>query len=372
MARLSACRTFAAKREMIKPNFFAALLCVLAALWVGGCAGPVSKTQAISQGEIAAEMRIQQEIAIQESDKLEQRLYPMAYKLRRAALPVCGKDTTLFAGLRAANLWDFKPEWRESVRRYHRLDSGSLSVLSVFPSSPAARAGLKKGDVIVGPQGKKASERFGNMLKAAFSDGAIALKVKRGTEIIDVRIVFEKICSYPVILVTQDAVNAYADGEKVAIATGMMRFASDDNDLALVVAHELAHNAMGHISKAKLNALGGALIDGLLSGLTCAYGNVCPRGGYGLAEAGRLAFSKEFEAEADYVGLYIAARAGINIDNAALFWRRMAALNPGSIESNHSATHPSSPERFLAIQKTIREIKDKQDRGLPLLPELKK
>ena len=42
---------------------------------------------------------------------------------------------------------------------------------------------------------------------------------------------------------------AFADGTKVFLTRGMMRFAQSDEELALVVAHETAHNIMGHIDK---------------------------------------------------------------------------------------------------------------------------
>jgi predicted Zn-dependent protease len=49
-----------------------------------------------------------------------------------------------------------------------------------------------------------------------------------------------------VVLSESDAVNAFADGEKVVITKGMMRFVENDRELSLVIAHEMAHNAMGH------------------------------------------------------------------------------------------------------------------------------
>ena len=54
-----------------------------------------------------------------------------------------------------------------------------------------------------------------------------------------------------------------------------------------------------------------------------------------------------------------------------LFWRRMAAEHPGNIARNHSATHPATPERFVAIEKTVEEIQGKIEANLPLEPEYK-
>ncbi len=75
----------------------------------------------------------------------------------------------------------------------------------------------------------------------------------------------------------------------------------------------------------------------------------------------------EFEQEADYVGLYFLARAGFPLDGAGDYRRLMAANNPLSIIVRSS--HPTAPERFVAIEKTIEEIKVKRAMDQPLVPE---
>jgi hypothetical protein len=84
---------------------------------------------------------------------------------------------------------------------------------------------------------------------------------------------------------------------------------------------------------------------------------------------GGQAFSVDFENEADYVGIYFMANANYKIDNVALFWRRMAQENPNAITL--SSTHPSTSARFVSIEKTIAEIKQKQINNKPLKPEMK-
>jgi predicted Zn-dependent protease len=80
-------------------------------------------------------------------------------------------------------------------------------------------------------------------------------------------------------------------------------------------------------------------------------------------------YSKEFEAEADYVGLYLMARAGFAIEDTPNFWRRMAIAHPGSVKRGLAASHPPTPERFLALEKTVEEIDAKRARSEALLPE---
>ena len=86
-------------------------------------------------------------------------------------------------------------------------------------------------------------------------------------------------------------------------------------------------------------------------------------------QAGAIAYAKDFEAEADYLGTYLAARAGFEISDAPLLWRRMAVEHPGSIGRGFMATHPSTPERATALARTVEEIEGKIASGQPLVPE---
>ena len=79
-----------------------------------------------------------------------------------------------------------------------------------------------------------------------------------------------------------------------------------------------------------------------------------------------MRYSKAFEQEADHVGLYISRRAGYNLDSMPNIWRRMAAGNPSGIYN--ASTHPTYPERYIAMQQTINEIRAKEKAGQPLLP----
>lgn len=174
-------------------------------------------------------------------------------------------------------------------------------------------------------------------------------------------------CPVSADLVDNDKVNAFTDGVKIGITTGMMRFVRNDDELAFVLSHELAHAALNHIGKQAGNVLLGTLVGAALDlGLAAAGANT---GGLGTRlgqNLGTLAFSQEFEMEADYLGLQVAARAGFDISKAADFYRRMGVEHPGSIRGNFLATHPGSSERTVAIEAAAREIQSK------LPPEIEK
>ena len=75
--------------------------------------------------------------------------------------------------------------------------------------------------------------------------------------------------------------------KRIIITKGMMRFAQQDQELALVVAHELGHNLMGHLDKKKTNHMLGTIID-----LAAAANGVSTRGTF--ANMGAKAFFTGF------------------------------------------------------------------------------
>ena len=192
----------------------------------------------------------------------------------------------------------------------------------------------------------------------------LSFQVARNNITQSLNVVPIEVCDYPLILTNDDVVNAFADGNNIFITQGMMDFADSENELALVVAHELAHNTMRHIDAKRLNALGGFVIDMLIAVL----GGVDTQGMFTRNFA--MAYSQEFESEADYVGLYMCELSGYDITEAAYFWRRMGVKHPGSIAQNHAASHPSSPERFVSIEDTVKEIKQKKAAGEILMPNI--
>jgi Zn-dependent protease with chaperone function len=176
-------------------------------------------------------------------------------------------------------------------------------------------------------------------------------------------------CTFQVDLKEDDAVNAATDGSRIVVHTGMLRFVRDDHELAVVLAHELAHNVLGHVDRTRGNQIIGGLL-GLLVDLGIATAGVNTQGTFTRlgSQGGRLVYSQEFEMEADYLGLYFVARAGFDINRAPDFWRRMG-IEKGGIEQNFAATHPSTPERSVLLERTIREIQNKWQREDRLIPD---
>lgn len=176
-------------------------------------------------------------------------------------------------------------------------------------------------------------------------------------------------CTFGLVIKEQKGVNAYADGKNVVVTAAMMEFARNDTHLALVVAHEMAHNIMEHPQGLGTNVLLGTLL-GTAADIAAATQGADTQGLFGSigVQATTLAYSPGFEREADYIALYILARANFPIEEAPMFWRNFSQFDPQGIYAR--GTHPSNPERFIAMNKAIVEIRAKQRQRLPLFPSL--
>jgi hypothetical protein len=345
-------------------------LLFIALIYISACAAPTTVRVNYDSAELEAEAALQRELAFKKRLSYKQRLNTVSYPILKAANKFCDTKKSYSMGARGASSSDYKNQWRNTA---HQIFGGDdYTVTWVAEHGPAAKAGLLVNDQIIAinnvefgtsPQQRK---RFYDEASKITNTAPIkSLSIKRGDQLLKMDIRLEKICGYPVVLSESDAVNAYADGKRIIITKGMMRFAQQDQELALVVAHELGHNLMGHLDKKKTNHMLGRIID-----LAAAANGVSTRGTF--ANIGARAFSQDFEAEADYVALYYMNAAGLPLEGTANFWRQMAAEHPGSIGSNHSASHPATSERFLAISNTIAEINHKISAGLPVVPNLGK
>lgn len=131
--------------------------------------------------------------------------------------------------------------------------------------------------------------------------------------------------------------NAHAHAGKITVSRALVDLADTDDQLALVLAHELAHLLLGHAGAGQAAAM--SLADGAL---------------------------RQDEHQADHLGLYLLARAGFEPREAVLLWPRLAAAQPQLVGGDQ--LHPGLAERYRAMQHTCLEIEAKHRAGRPLVP----
>jgi membrane-associated protease RseP (regulator of RpoE activity) len=341
---------------------------VAAVLTVSGCS-PKTLGVKVDPATAAREEQVQRDMRVERQYAQQMRALNVAYPMLKGAASLCGEDVRHSVGMIPATMYDFRDEDVAAAQRYGI--RAEPTVIGVIVNGPAARAGITRGDVLRSingeavPSGKKATAKTIEALaKATSSNPRLILGIERNGTPQQIAIDSELTCSYPVVVSQEDTINAFADGKAIYVTTGMMRFVESDQELAAVIGHELAHNAMGHIKAKTTNFALGSIFDVLAA----AYG-VNTQGAFGNA-AGQ-AFSQQFESEADYVGIYAMALGGMETHGVANLWRRMGA-ETGSIKAGYGATHPGTTERYVALEATSAEVNDKIVNNQPLMPNMKK
>lgn len=231
-----------------------------------------------------------------------------------------------------------------------------IVVASVVESSPAQAGGMRAGDVItsIDEYNIRNISDFIAVTKKLSPYDHIVIKGNRGRGFFTSQINLEAV---PVDITFQivDSPNllAWTDAFSIQISYGMLRFVESDDELAVILSHELAHIARGHI-----NREGAGIFSGLIGGIL---ENVLPNIGKVIVEGTSAAvsapFSQDLEREADYFSILYTNRAGYNIDAGVKIWERFAIEIPKTMSSNYLSSHPSSPERMLRIEKIIEELR---------------
>lgn len=156
-------------------------------------------------------------------------------------------------------------------------------------------------------------------------------------------------------LVDSKEVNAWCmPGGKVVVYTGLLPITQNEAGLAIVVGHEIAHAVAQHgserMSQGLLQQMGGTVLQVALANKPAETQNLFAMAyGIGTTVGGTLPFSRKSESEADKYGLYFAAMAGYNPQEAIPFWERMSAAG-GAKPPEFLSSHPSDETRMAKIQ----------------------
>jgi predicted Zn-dependent protease len=161
-------------------------------------------------------------------------------------------------------------------------------------------------------------------------------------------------------LVEDDAVNAWCmPGGKVVVYTGILPVTRDENGLAVVMGHEIAHAVANHgnerMSQGLVTQLGGlALAKALETKKEETQNLFLAAYGVGATVGVLLPYSRAQESEADHLGLIFMAMAGFNPSGAVEFWQRMAKEG-GASPPEFLSTHPSDETRIRKIREALPE-----------------
>ena len=159
------------------------------------------------------------------------------------------------------------------------------------------------------------------------------------------------------ILIDNDKVkNAWCmPGGKIAVYTGILKITKNQNGLAAVMGHEIAHAVAKHCveraSRGIVVNLATQITDILSGGKLSQVNRVTGMNTVGLlSQIGILnPFNRKQESEADYLGLIFSSLSGYDIRETVKIWERMKAANKGKEPAEFMSTHPSSANRIKNI-----------------------
>lgn len=164
-------------------------------------------------------------------------------------------------------------------------------------------------------------------------------------------------------LVEDPLVNAWCmPGGKVVVYTGLLPVAQDDDGLAVVMGHEIAHAIANHgnerMSQGLVAQMGGVALQVALSQKPAQTQALFLQAyGVGAQVGALLPFSRLHESEADEMGLIFMAMAGYNPEAAVPFWERMGQASGGGAPPEFLSTHPSHSTRIKRLKEAIPKAK---------------
>jgi len=170
---------------------------------------------------------------------------------------------------------------------------------------------------------------------------------------------------------------AFPSGDLI-LFTGLLDFVENDDELAVILAHEMSHAILQHaaeeISHSRLIDIFSIAMAGLLwaflpSDLTALMTQyIADRF---LKFIFQLPYSRQLEREADVVGLQLAARACFDIRCAIPFWNRMDEHDSNYKVPEFLSTHPGCESRAADLEKLMPEALDLRNScNCPTLPTL--
>lgn len=155
------------------------------------------------------------------------------------------------------------------------------------------------------------------------------------------------------VLVAGDpSVNAGATFGQVGVTSGMLDFIESDDEMAVVLGHELAHIQEGHVTRGMIGGIA-------LNVLAIVLETQVPGAGQAAGGIGQLFlnhYTQTQERAADRVGLEYAYRAGYDPRAAIDVMERMAVEVPQTMTAGYFDTHPGSVERAMSAREQAREL----------------
>ena len=261
-------------------------------------------------------------------------------------------------------------------------------VTVITPGSPAHQAGLRTGDTLVSINNNTIAEdkerKFipwleggkdfvrvyrqnfnATLTRVAQRDKPVVIEYQRGEDTHLIEVEPLKRCDFKIAIVDHEDLSSRIVENTIILSSALFDFAETDAEIQFIIAHEIAHKIYGHrpgkLTPLRMLALG---VDALLNTSLVATQLL---GAVVAGEEGNpdiwvpgAVFSRQnnppyrhvLELEADYLAMYMLARANIEIDDVDIFWERIPS---DSLLSEIHVTEEGRIDNMMAIQEELRQ-----------------
>ena len=156
-------------------------------------------------------------------------------------------------------------------------------------------------------------------------------------------------------------INAYAAPGKIILTSRLVSICLNDDELALIVGHEMAHQVLGHLVRGAAHRELGQLVGEAITAFsTLSLGRLLDWKHFQVDPSVRKVaqtavvsvFSQDEEREADIYGAWYAFQAGYDIDRGVAVWERVAAVDEKDpfLTTYFLASHPAATERLVRLK----------------------
>ena len=287
---------------------------------------------------------------------VDQRMATIAYRLTTSNAALC-RALAPTPGWSIHSLAQYGPDYRPAARAAFGFET-PFAIEALVPGAPAEKAGVAANDSLVAidgtpvpgamPSGAAASSAGRDATLAVIAnepaDRPLSVTLEHDGQRRTVTVPRSPGCRSNFEVLLDEGMDASADGKVVQIGVRFFEKYADD-EVAVVAAHELAHNILNH--RARLDA---AKVS---RGLLAEFGR-----------NGRL--FRQTEDDADQLGLYLLYNAGYDPRTAVRFWRDHGGDVDGGLF--RARTHRSASARAKRIEEEIARIP--ADAGRPYLPPI--